>query len=289
MTQAPPPPLPPAPPPPSPPSRRPSWLPLAIGAGAVAAVGIALVVGGVFSGEPQSGTSTVTTDGGTSTSVTTTTTVPGTGGTTVTTAPTSTTSTTGAPTTTIVAAGWVDEFAGATSAVPSFGPDFMTFSITEQQRIRLRSVQTTAFVLPMLYPEVVGDAGITFSMRPELKAAGAGAGAIVYADAAVAPTGYVLVEVVEDAARVDIIRYAGGVFTTEATGPIPVGAAFAPDGFNTIGIVLAGGSVSCSINGVEVVQWAGPAGPGTGYVGFHLSSRGADDAVVIDDWTVTIP
>ena len=98
-----------------------------------------------------------------------------------------------------------------------------------------------------------------------------------------------MVVVIESTSTAKIVQFNGTSFVDLAEAPIPLGASFAPDGFNQWTIVLSGGTIHFSINGTLVVE-GGDFGPFLGgSLGYVVNSAGVGDAVTVDNLIVTVP
>jgi hypothetical protein len=251
----------------------------------IAAVVIALFAAGVFSSDDPTAASTTV-----ATTVVTTTTAPTTTAATTTTAVATTT--TAAPTTTVTTLPpplLSDTFTSTSPAVPFFGPEFMTWTVTDVGT--LASTSPGGFVLVAMYSTYTNDATLTLDVRTDLVNPGATAGVIVYSEdpADFALDNYVMVLVVESTSRAKIVQFNGTSFVDLAEAPIPVGASFEPDGFDQWKIVLSGGTIHFSINGTLVVE-GGDFGPFLGgALGFVVNSADPGDAVTVDNLIVTVP
>lgn len=254
-----------------------------------AVTAVVLLATGVFSDDsPVAGSTTTrvsTTSGGsTTTSAGTSTTV----GETTTTLPETTTT---AVETTTTAAGTVlihDTFEPGAAPAIRTKPGRLAYLANGRPKVTSR----VAGLLPVTYDQVVvSDAEITFSFRPLLVNPGSRVGAIVLADdpSDGVISSYVAAFVNPSTNKVAVQAWSGGAFERATTATIPPEARFVEDGFNTLGVVVSGGVVTVTINGVAIVEWTGTAPATSGSVGWVLDAAGPDDAMVVDDFTVTVP
>lgn len=247
-----------------------------------AVTAVVLLATGVFSDDSPVAASTTTRVSTTS------------GGSTTTSARTSTTlpeTTTTLPETTTTAAGTVlihDTFEPGAAPAIRTKPGRLAYLANGRPKVTSR----VAGLLPVTYDEVVvSDAEITFSFRPLLVNQDSRVGAIVLADdpADGVISSYVVAFVMPFTNEVAVQAFSGGAFERATKATIPSEARFVGDGFNTMGVVVSGGVVTVSINGVAIVEWTGTAPALEGHVGWVLDAAGPDDAMVVDDFTVTVP
>lgn len=141
-----------------------------------------------------------------------------------------------------------------------------------------------------LYNHVVGDAHLSFALRPGAGRAGS-YGAIVMADTLIDSImdHYVKVVVVPTENVVRIEPWNRGRTASFDT-PIPPEAEFAAGQWNQMEVVLDHGTITVILNGVEVALWDGPTPALRGYVGwvvdsvvFPLARMRIDDFTVVAD------
>lgn len=136
------------------------------------------------------------------------------------------------------------------------------------------------------YPQVIGDAHLSFMLRPGVGREGS-YGAIVMADTGIdrIMDFYVEVWVIPGANVVRVEPWNRGR-TAPFEAPIPREAGFAGGQWNRVEVIIANGTLTVVLNGVEVAKWEGPAPALRGYVGWILDSVPETEPARIDDFTV---
>ena len=172
------------------------------------------------------------------------------------------------------------------AATPFFGETRNTFTFGADGRPVLTSVATG--LLPVLYPVTVGDATVSFRFHLDALTPTTWSGAVLFAQPGSAFL-LVIAGVIHYAGPEFYVRLqwptAGGGFTA-TDHVIPDEAGYDAAGFNEMGIAIAGGHFTVSINGTDVVTFTEPLLFTSGQVGWAMWAQEPGETMLVDDFVV---
>ncbi|MDX1691675.1 MAG: hypothetical protein R3290_11700 [Acidimicrobiia bacterium] len=163
----------------------------------------------------------------------------------------------------------------------------MAFTVQDDGRARIDGFSPG--VLPVMYPEVYGDASSVFSFRPVPADPNSGFGMVLLSedDSDGALDYYTVVWVLPADGSLGVAAFLDGEFQGLEFVAIPAEADFAPDDWNVLRVTVRDGGLVVTVNGVETHRWSHPAMAAEGQIGYTLLSAVEGDTMLVDAFVVT--